>query len=33
MATRQGGTADMLIVDNLIYEGRTWMIVENVIVD
>jgi GNAT superfamily N-acetyltransferase len=27
------GTADMLIVENLTYEGRPWVIVENVVVD
>ena len=33
MGSTVAGTADMLIVDNLTYGGRPWVIVENVVVD
>jgi GNAT superfamily N-acetyltransferase len=36
VALREGivvGTADMLLVENLTYGGRPWVIVENVVVD
>jgi hypothetical protein len=33
MTTRQGGTAEMLIVENMTYGGRAWMISENVVDD